>query len=133
VRCASVEEGIVFANHWAAEHLLLLVDASREQAVLSTLRNVGTVFVGPYASVAFGDYMTGANHVLPTNGAAARWSGLSTLDFVRWTTWQSVSPAAAEALAPDTVRLAEAEALPAHAAAATAAAERAARVRGART
>ena len=56
-----------------------------------TLPTQGTIFVGTSASVSFGDYMTGANHVLPTAGAARCYSGLSTLDFVRWTTWQEVS------------------------------------------
>jgi len=70
--------------------------------------------------VAFGDYMTGANHVLPTAGAARSYSGLSTLDFVRWTTWQEVSPAAAASLAHDVGAFADAEGLPAHAAAARA-------------
>ena len=80
----------------------------------------GTVFVGASSSVAFGDYMTGANHVLPTAGAARSYSGLSTLDFVRWTTWQDVTPAAAASLANDVGVFADAEALPAHAAAARA-------------
>jgi histidinol dehydrogenase len=62
--------------------------------------------------------MTGANHVLPTGGLARSYSGLSTLDFVRWTTYQRVSPEAARSLAADVALLAEAECLPAHAAAA---------------
>ena len=82
--------------------------------------SAGTVFVGESSSVAFGDYMTGANHVLPTAGAARCYSGLSTLDFVRWTTWQEVTPVAAAALSDDVARFADAEALPAHAAAARA-------------
>ena len=105
-------------NAWAAEHLLLLVSDDWRAPTLEKLHSVGTVFVGASSSVAFGDYMTGANHVLPTGGAARRYSGLSTLDFVRWTTWQEVTPAAAAALAEDVGLLADAESLPAHAAAA---------------
>lgn len=120
VQVSSLEQGIALANRWAAEHLLLLVGDAVRDRTLAALRNVGTVFVGASSSVAFGDYMTGANHVLPTAGAARSYSGLSTLDFVRWTTWQEVTPAAAATLAPDVACFADAEGLPAHAAAARA-------------
>jgi histidinol dehydrogenase len=111
-------DAIDFANRYAAEHLLLLV--SRPDAALEALRNTGTVFVGASASVAFGDYMTGANHVLPTGGLARSYSGLSTVDFMRWTTYQRVSPAAAARLADDVGIFADAEGLPGHAMAARA-------------
>jgi histidinol dehydrogenase len=120
VTTSVLAEGVAFANEWAAEHLLLLVADTDRDDTLASLRNAGTVFVGPASSVAFGDYMTGANHVLPTAGAGRRYSGLSTLDFVRWTTWQVVAPAAAADMAADVGRFADAEELPAHAAAARA-------------
>ena len=113
---ASTDEAVTFANTYAAEHLLLLVAASDD--VLPRLRSAGTVFVGEYASVAFGDYMTGANHVLPTGGLARSYSGLSTLDFVRWTTYQRVTQAAAARLAEDVGVFATAEGLGGHALAA---------------
>jgi len=113
-----IDEGIVVANAYAPEHLLLLV--ANPDAALARLRGAGTVFVGASSSVAFGDYMTGANHVLPTGGLARSYSGLSTLDFVRWTTYQRVSPAAAARLAVDVGVFAEAEGLPGHARAARA-------------
>lgn len=116
----SLSRGITVANEWAAEHLLLLVPDAKRDATLAALRSAGTVFIGASSAVAFGDYMTGANHVLPTAGAARCYSGLSTLDFVRWTTWQAVTPDAAASLAEDVGRFADAEALPAHAAAARA-------------
>lgn len=111
-------DGVSLANAYAAEHLLLLV--TEPDPVLAQLRGAGTVFVGASSSVAFGDYMTGANHVLPTGGLARSYSGLSTLDFVRWTTWQRVSPAAAARLAADVGAFADAEGLPGHALAARA-------------
>jgi histidinol dehydrogenase len=120
VSVGSIADGVAFANEWAAEHLLLVVDAPVRAATLAALRSAGTIFVGESSSVAFGDYMTGANHVLPTAGAGRSYSGLSTLDFVRWTTWQDVSPAAAASLASDVGIFADAEGLPAHAAAARA-------------
>jgi histidinol dehydrogenase len=114
----TLAEAVAFANAWAAEHLLLLVADVDREATLAALRHAGTIFVGATSAVAFGDYMTGANHVLPTGGAARAYSGLSTLDFVRWTTWQRVSPDAAAALADDVGAFADAEGLPGHAAAA---------------
>ena len=114
----SLAEAVAFANEYAAEHLLLLVEPPDD--ALAALRNAGTVFVGATASVAFGDYMTGANHVLPTGGLARSYSGLSTLDFVRWTTYQRVSRDAAARLADDVGVFADAEGLPGHALAARA-------------
>ena len=110
------EPAIAFSNEYAPEHLLLAL-ANPDRA-LEDARNAGTVFLGATSSVAFGDYVTGANHVLPTGGLARSYSGLSTLDFVRWTTYQRVSPDAAARLAPSVEALAEREGLPAHAAAA---------------
>jgi histidinol dehydrogenase len=115
---ASTAEAVAFANEFAAEHLLL---ATRDaDALLATVRTAGTVFVGETSSVVFGDYMTGANHVLPTGGLARSYSGLGTLDFVRWTTYQRVDRDAAARLAPDVAAFADAEHLSAHAAAARA-------------
>ena len=113
-----LDEAITVANAYAAEHLLLLL--AEPEPALARLRGAGTVFVGASSSVAFGDYMTGANHVLPTGGLARSYSGLSTLDFVRWTTYQRVSPSAAARLAGDVGAFADAEGLPGHAAAARA-------------
>ncbi|HUH12537.1 MAG TPA: histidinol dehydrogenase, partial [Longimicrobiales bacterium] len=103
----SAAEAMAFAEEYAPEHLLLLVDEPR--ALLPRVRSAGTVFLGRASSVAFGDYMTGANHTLPTGTLARSYSGLSTLDFIRWTTYQEVAPAAAAALAGPTAALAEAE------------------------
>jgi histidinol dehydrogenase len=112
----TTKDALTFANEFAAEHLLL---ATRDaETLLGDVRSAGTVFVGEASSVAFGDYMTGANHVLPTGGLARSYSGLSTLDFVRWTTYQRVDRGAAARLAHDVAAFADAEQLPAHAAAA---------------
>lgn len=112
------DEALGFAAAYAPEHLLL---AGRDaEALLPRVRNAGTIFVGECSSNAFGDYMTGANHVLPTGGLARSFSGLSVLDFLRWTTWQRVDRSAAASLAADVARFAESEGLPGHAAAARA-------------
>lgn len=115
---ASLDACVKFANAYAPEHLLLV--GSNAEGLLDRLRNVGTVFVGSSASVAFGDYMTGANHVLPTGGLARSYSGLSTLDFVRWTTYQRITRDAAARLAVDVGIFADSERLGGHAAAARA-------------
>ncbi len=112
------DRAIAFANSYAAEHLLLAVAMSDAPALLERLRGAGTVCVGETTSVAFGDYMTGANHVLPTGGLARAYSGLSTVDFIRWTTYQHVSREAAARLADDVGVFADSEGLAAHAAAA---------------
>jgi histidinol dehydrogenase len=118
LQAPTLDAAIEFSNTWAPEHLLLVVDAAREAATLDALRNAGTVFVGETASVAFGDYLSGANHVLPTGGLARSYSGLSTLDFVRWTTWQRIDGDAAARMADAVGSFADAEGLPGHAAAA---------------
>ena len=112
----SEAEMLGFAEAYAPEHLVLLTRQPRRS--LEAVRNAGSVFLGPNSSVAFGDYISGANHVLPTGGRARAFSGLSTEDFFRWFTYQEIDGGAAAQLALPTVTLAEAEGLPAHARAA---------------
>jgi histidinol dehydrogenase len=116
--CDSIDEAIELANEFAAEHVLLAV--REPERVLARLRGAGTVFVGQASSVAFGDYMTGANHVLPTGGLARCYSGLSVLDYFRWTSYQRVSAVAAARMSADVATFAVSEGLPGHAAAARA-------------
>jgi len=112
----SLDEAVALANDFAPEHLMIATE--RPEELLPAIRNAGTVFLGEASSVTFGDYLTGANHVLPTGGLARSYSGLSTLDFIRWTTYQSIDVSGAAALAADVGEFAEAEGLYAHAAAA---------------
>ncbi len=114
------DEAAAFTTEYAAEHVQLAIGEPEMRMVLARIRSAGTIFLGETTSVAYGDYMTGANHVLPTGGLARSYSGLSTLDFVRWTTYQRVTPQAADRLAYDVGRFADAEGLPGHAAAARA-------------
>lgn len=109
-------QACAFACDYAPEHLLVMTDTPR--SLLPKLRSAGTIFLGDPSSVAFGDYITGANHVLPTAGLARSYAGLSTADFLRYATYQELTPAAAAALSAPTVTLATAEGLPAHARAA---------------
>jgi histidinol dehydrogenase len=109
----SLDAALAFSNRYAPEHLLLMVSDPR--TALDAVRAAGTVFLGESSSVAFGDYMTGANHVLPTNGLARAYAGLSTADFTRTFTWQELTASGAATLAPATTLLAETEGLTAHA------------------
>jgi histidinol dehydrogenase len=114
----SLDEAIDFANRYAPEHLSVMTENATDDA--SRVQNAGSTFVGHASSVAFGDYITGANHVLPTGGRARSFSGLSTHHFLRSFTVQEIDGGGAAALARDTAILAEAEGLPGHAAAALA-------------
>ncbi len=114
----SLETALHFIADWAPEHLLLA--GGEAEKLAARVRHAGTVFVGETTSGAFADYCTGANHVLPTGGQARSYSGLSTLDYVRWTTVQRVTRAGAAALAEDVRLLASSEGLFGHAEAAQA-------------
>ena len=114
----TMADAVAFAEQWGAEHLLLAVRTELEAELVPLLRNAGTIFIGETASVSFGDYMSGANHVLPTGGLSRIWSGLSTIDFMRWTTYQRIDRTTARALARDVDVFATAEGLAGHAAAA---------------
>lgn len=115
---ADLDEGVAFTRAWAPEHLsVMTADAA---VVASRITTAGTTFVGPFASVAFGDYLTGANHVLPTGGCARSFSGLSVQHYLRSYTVQEITARGAAAMADDVALLADAEGLPAHGAAARA-------------
>lgn len=118
IRADSMDEALAFTDRYAAEHLSIM--ARDGSALARRLRNAGTTFVGGASSVAFGDYMTGANHVLPTSGRARSFSGLSTHHFLRSFTIQELDARGARSLADDVGLLADAEGLPAHAQAARA-------------
>ena len=112
----SLDDAIAFATEFAPEHLMLA--CADPAAAAAGVKNAGTIFVGSTSSVSYGDYMSGANHVLPTGGSARFYSGLSVLDFFRWTTVQTIDRYAAARLAEDVAIFAKAEGLPSHAAAA---------------
>ena len=103
---------IELANCFAPEHLELLGGAARGRAALAT--TAGCVFVGPHSATAFGDYVAGSNHILPTGGAG-RFSGpLSPAAFRRPAASVEVPAAAAAKLAPHVDVLARAEGFPVH-------------------
>ncbi len=101
---------VLIANMWAPEHLSL-----HDPTLLPTIKNAGTVFLGPNSPESAGDYAAGPSHVLPTGGAARLRGGLSAADFVKVIAVQQLSPAALQELAPTITTLARAEGLEAHA------------------
>ena len=105
---ASVDEAEVLAP----EHLVLLGDAERDA---DRVRNAGAVFVGPWSPVAAGDYATGGNPVLPTNGWARSVGGLGLETFLKPVTVQRLTREGLELLRPTVEALAAAEGMPAHA------------------
>ncbi|MFC7167692.1 histidinol dehydrogenase [Halospeciosus flavus] len=110
----SMSEAVLFAEEYAAEHLS--IQADDDEALLDRISNAGSVFLGPYTPVAAGDYATGTNHVLPTNGKAKLTGGLSVDTFVRSTTVQRLDRDALGDLRDTITTLATAEGLEAHAA-----------------
>jgi histidinol dehydrogenase len=114
----SLEEAVEIANFYAPEHLSLAV--ADAEALLPLVRNAGAVFAGPLAAETFGDYLAGSSHVLPTDGAARAWSGVSVYTFLKAMTVQTVTPEAARVIAAPAAALARLEGLEAHARAADA-------------
>ena len=115
---ANLEQAADIANLYAPEHLSLAVKDC--ETLLPSIRNAGAVFAGPLAAETFGDYLAGSSHVLPTDGAARAWGGVSVYTFLKAMTVQTVSPDAARQIARAAALLARIEALEAHARAADA-------------
>ncbi|PWY55657.1 histidinol dehydrogenase [Legionella qingyii] len=113
IACADQTEQLNMVNIYAPEHLII----NREDAkdLLDKIYSVGTVFLGSWAAETLGDYVTGSNHVLPTNGYAKNHNGLSTLDFLTRFNVQSISEEGIKNLGPAAIALAQIEGLDAHA------------------
>ncbi|NLV27159.1 MAG: histidinol dehydrogenase [Methanomicrobiales archaeon] len=100
-------------NKVAPEHLSIMVEDSLP--VLSAVKNAGSIFVGPYAPVAAGDYASGTNHVLPTAGYATTYSGLNVSHFYKTSTVQIISRKGLDEIGDVIETIADAEGLTAHA------------------
>jgi histidinol dehydrogenase len=108
----SLAEAVALANRLAPEHVELLVrDPARW---LPQLRHAGAIFVGPHTPEAFGDYLAGPNHVLPTGGTARWASPLGVYDFMKRTSVIEAAPRTLARLGPAVMRLAALEGLDAH-------------------
>jgi histidinol dehydrogenase len=109
----NIDEAIDIANSAAPEHLEICVkDADK---IMDKFINYGSLFIGNYSAEVFGDYCSGTNHVLPTNGIARYTGGLSVFDFVKIQTYQQISKEAAQSkLCPVASKIAQVEGLYAH-------------------
>lgn len=107
------EEAIQLLNEYAAEHLILACDQPEEFA--DHIVNAGSIFLGNFTPEAAGDYASGTNHTLPTNGFAKAYSGVNLASFQKKITLQSISQAGLEVLGQSIIDMAEAESLQAHA------------------
>ena len=109
----SMQEVIDFANEYASEHLI--VSTSEPWSVVNEISCAGSIFVGYYTPESAGDYASGTNHTLPTNGWARSYSGVNLDAFVKKVTIQEISAQGLVNLGGTIVKMADAEGLDAHA------------------
>lgn len=112
VRCASRDLAVALSEEFAPEHLQLNV--ADGAALADTIRAAGAVFVGPNGATAFGDYVAGSNHVLPTGGSARHASALGPAVYRRRMSVVEMTQPAVDALTPHLAALADAEGFPLH-------------------
>lgn len=108
----SREAAIAFINEYAPEHLI--INTREADAVSGKIVNAGSVFIGNYSPEAIGDYASGTNHTLPTNGYAKASGGVSLESFIRYITFQKLTENGLKALGPVVEKMAEAEQLTGH-------------------
>jgi histidinol dehydrogenase len=108
----SEQEAIDLLNAYAAEHLIIAIENAEKQA--EQIINAGSVFIGNYTPESAGDYASGTNHTLPTNGFARAYSGVSVDSFVKKITFQQISRQGLQQIGPAIEAMAAAEELLAH-------------------
>ena len=108
----NTEEAIAMMNEYAPEHLILSVDNAAQ--VAEKIINAGSIFIGNFSPESVGDYASGTNHTLPTNGFAKAYSGVSMDSFVKKITFQQLTERGLENIAPTVIEMATAEGLQAH-------------------
>ncbi|QDI03175.1 histidinol dehydrogenase [Xanthomonas cerealis pv. cerealis] len=113
IQVGALEDAFAISNRYAPEHLILALREPR--AWLERVEAAGSVFLGDFTPEALGDYCSGTNHVLPTNGAARAYSGVSVASFQTFVSVQSASRVGIAAIGACAVTMARAEGLDAHA------------------
>ncbi|MDE5424130.1 histidinol dehydrogenase [Ancylomarina sp. DW003] len=108
----SAEEALEISNLYGPEHLILSV--KNEDDLLNGIQNAGSVFIGNYTPESAGDYASGTNHTLPTNGYAKSYSGVGLGSFMKSITFQKITQKGLQNLGPSIEIMAEAEQLEAH-------------------
>ncbi len=109
----SIEEAIALSNDYAPEHLI--INVAFAQKYLNSIKNAGSVFVGPYSPESVGDYASGTNHSLPTYGYAKAIGGVSLESFMKTVTFQKLTKSGLQNISKTVIKMAEAEKLDAHA------------------
>jgi len=108
----SIDEAIDLVNEYAAEHLIIACD--NDELIAERIVNAGSIFLGNYSPESVGDYASGTNHTLPTNGFAKAYSGVSVDSFVKKITYQKLSREGLLEIANTVELMAAAEGLDAH-------------------
>lgn len=106
------EECMEFSNKYAPEHLIISTSSSAKLAEM--VKNAGSVFIGEYSCESAGDYASGTNHTLPTNGYSRSYSGVSTDSFLKKITFQEITLSGLQRIGTAIELMAEAEQLMAH-------------------
>jgi histidinol dehydrogenase len=109
---SNVENAFEFLNEYAPEHLIIASDNAT--ALAAKVVNAGSVFLGHYSPESVGDYASGTNHTLPTNGYAKTYSGVSIDSFIKKITFQQLSKQGIVNIGNTVQQMAEAEGLQAH-------------------
>jgi histidinol dehydrogenase len=107
-----IYECIALSNLYAPEHLIIATENARD--LVAQITNAGSIFLGNYSCESVGDYASGTNHTLPTNGYARNYSGVSLDSFVKKITVQEVNKEGLQNIGPSVEFMAEAEGLWAH-------------------
>lgn len=108
----SMDEVLEMVNDYAPEHLIIASDQADQYA--ERVINAGSVFIGHYSPESAGDYASGTNHTLPTNGYAKAYNGVNLDSFVKKITFQRITREGLENIGPAIMKMAETEALVAH-------------------
>ncbi|MCB0775333.1 MAG: histidinol dehydrogenase [Chitinophagaceae bacterium] len=106
------KETIEFTNLYAPEHLIIAV--SKPEETVRRITAAGSVFIGNYSPESAGDYASGTNHTLPTNGFAAMYGGISVDSFVKKITYQQLTKEGLKLISNTVITMAKAEGLDAH-------------------
>ena len=106
------EEALAFTNFYGAEHLIICLE--NEEDFVNQIKHAGSVFIGNYTPESAGDYASGTNHTLPTNGYVRQYSGVNLDSFLKAITYQKITAQGLQDLGPVIEEMASAEGLQAH-------------------
>jgi histidinol dehydrogenase len=112
IRVKNDQEALDLINEYGPEHFIVCVE--NEGFYLDGIQNAGSVFIGNYTPESAGDYASGTNHTLPTNGYAKQYSGVNLDSFMKSMTFQKISEEGIKSIGNAIELMAEAEGLQAH-------------------